>query len=118
MRQISPAKTFFLQQTVFWCVLVAILYGLLRPQSPPDLFYQSDKWMHLLAFSALAFCAGVAFCSKLGWRVWAVLLFVAPVLEWVQHWVQPHRTFSWEDAFSNIGGVVLGWLAFWILIRR
>ncbi|MBV1790199.1 hypothetical protein KQ940_19260 [Marinobacterium sp. D7] len=117
MTPASSAKSALFLQLPFWCALAALLYGLLRPQSPPDLFYQSDKWLHLLAFAALAVCARVAFHFFSTGMLWGTLLLTAPGLELLQHLLQPHRTFSLYDALANLTGVILGAAMCWVFQR-
>jgi VanZ family protein len=96
-------------------------YGLFRPESPPELFEQSDKALHLLGFGALALSSRLAFNRVPGWLLWPVLLFLAPLLEGLQHYLQPNRQFSTEDILANLLGVLLalaGWLALDFTRRR
>lgn len=97
-----------------------LLYGLLRAESPPPLFEQSDKALHLLAFGALALTARLAFLRASGWLLWSLLLALAPLLEWLQHYLQPSRQFSTLDIFANLLGVLLAWLGWQLLqlLRR
>lgn len=96
-----------------------MLYGLFRPESPPELFEQSDKFLHLLAFGALALSSRLAFDRVAGWRLWGVLFALAPLLEWLQHVLQPVRQFSGEDMLANALGVLLALLAWltWQALR-
>lgn len=98
-------------------VLCAALlcYGLFRPESPPQLFEQSDKLLHVLAFAALALSARLAFGRVPGWLLWGVLLAFAPVAERLQQLWQPARHFSLHDALANVLGVALALLAWWLL---
>ncbi|GGC06690.1 hypothetical protein GCM10011352_36140 [Marinobacterium zhoushanense] len=118
MKQLIAGKPYLYRQLPFWSALAALLYGLLRPQSPPDLFYQSDKWLHLMAFAVLAICAHIAFRVLPTGLLWGVLLLTAPGLELLQHLVQPYRTFSALDALANLSGVLLGGAAWWLYTRR
>lgn len=102
---------------LFGCCSALLAYGLFRPQSPPDLFTQSDKWLHLLAFMAFAGCARLAFPSVSAYLFWPLLLCSAPLLEYLQHLLQPVRTFSLADAGANLLGVLLAALA-WALMQR
>lgn len=97
-------------------VVTVLMYGLFRPQSPPDLFINSDKWLHLLAFMGLAFCARLAYPMQPALLVWLVLFACAPGLEYLQHVLQPVRTFSGYDAWANASGVLCG-LLIWGLFR-
>lgn len=92
------------------CVLLA--YGLFRPTPPPELFEESDKVGHLLAFLALALTARLAFPRLPAALLWSSMLLLAPAMEGAQHWLQPTRQLSLMDAGANFAGVVLallGW---------
>lgn len=95
------------------CALLG--YGLFRPESPPELFVNSDKVMHLLAFAGLAFSARLAFRRVSGGWLWPLLLVLAPLAEWLQHRWQPLRQYSHEDMLANLAGVLLAWLAWGLL---
>ena len=105
---------------LFAACILALCYGLFRPESPPDLFEQSDKVMHLLAFAAVAFSSRLAFQRVAGWPFWGLLLLLAPLLEWLQHRLQPSRQFSQEDMLANLLGVLLGLIAWlvWQALRK
>lgn len=95
---------------LFGACCAGLLYGLLRPESPPQLFDESDKVLHLLAFACLALTARQAFQRLPGWLLWLLLLALAPLLEWLQHYLQPIRQFSELDIAANQLGVMLAWL--------
>ncbi len=92
---------------LFILCCAAMAYGLFRPQAPPDLFQQSDKAWHLIAFAGLALSARLAFERAPAWRVWGPLYIQAALLEYAQHALQSSRQFSWEDGLANIIGVTL-----------
>lgn len=98
---------------ILCCALLG--YGMFRPESPPELFEQSDKVMHLLAFGGLALSARLAFTRFSGLLLWPVLLLLAPVLEYSQHYFQPVREFSYGDMLANTLGVLLALLSWWVL---
>lgn len=105
----------FLRIPLFILCFSVLLWGLLRPESPPDLFNHSDKWMHFVAFFGFALVSRFAFTSlHAGW-IWPMLFFAAPGLEYLQHYLQPHRTFSWADVAANTSGVITA-LGLWSLI--
>ena len=109
-----------MRYVLFAACILALCYGLFRPESPPDLFEQSDKVMHLLAFAAVAFNSRLAFQRVAGWPFWGLLLLLAPLLEWLQHRLQPSRQFSLEDILANLLGVLLGLIAWlvWQALRK
>ena len=101
----------------FQACLAVFLYGMFRPESPPELFEQSDKALHLLAFGALALTSRLAFPRLPGWLLWSTLLALAPLLEWLQKYLQPARQFSELDIAANLLGVALGWLGWLCLLQ-
>lgn len=100
---------------IFTISLAVLLYGLFRPESPPDLFNNSDKFMHVLGFGAVSLAARLAFIRTPAWLLWSILLLSALLSEWLQHLLQPHRQFSWLDIAANSLGVVLAALGCWLL---
>ncbi|WP_107851128.1 VanZ family protein [Oceanimonas marisflavi] len=109
------ALLFRLRLVIFFMFLAALCYGLFRPAPPPDLFDDSDKYLHLVAFFCLGLSARFAFVRASGAWVWSALLASAPVLEYLQHYVQPHRTFSGLDALANAVGVLLALAGWWVI---
>ena len=100
------------------CVLLA--YGLLRPEPPPDLFAESDKFLHLIALGGFSLVTRIAFPNAPGWLLWPLLFIQAPLLEWLQHVVQPVREFSSLDVLANLCGISIA-LLLWIcqgLLRK
>lgn len=100
---------------VFVVCCAMLGYGLFRPESPPEFFVNSDKFLHLLAFAGLALSARLAFSRAAGWWLWSVLLALAPLAEWLQHRWQPVRQYSHEDMLANLAGVLLALLAWGLL---
>ncbi|WP_417615549.1 hypothetical protein [Oceanisphaera sp.] len=112
------ALLYRLRLVIFFTLMAALFYGLFRPTPPPDLFGNSDKYLHLVAFFCLSVSARFAFVrqQRCAW-VWGALLASAPLLEYLQHYLQPHRTFSGFDALANVCGVLLA-LTCWVLVKR
>lgn len=102
---------------LFVLCLLVFCYGVFRPEPPPDLFQDSDKFLHVLAFAGLSWSAGLAFDRAPAWLVWPVLAAMAPLVEWLQHVAQPMREFSPGDIQANFAGVALGYVA-WLAIKR
>lgn len=102
------------------CVLLS--YGLFRPLPPPEFFDQSDKLQHLLAFAGLALTCRMAFPQVSNRLFWTLILPLAPLLEWLQHVLQPlTRNFSLNDALANFAGLMLAgviWQAFMVTRRQ
>lgn len=106
-----------IRAVLFAGLCMALAYGLFRQAPPPELFEQSDKAMHLLAFFALTFSGCLALPSWSGVRFWSLFLLLGPVLEVAQHWFQPQRIFSLEDALANIAGTLLAGGLWWLWCR-
>lgn len=109
-----------MRKLLFLACCAVLAYGLLRPEPPPDLFGESDKLLHLIAFGGLSLTARLAFPSAPGRLLWPLLLVLAPLLEWLQHVIQPVREFSALDVLANLCGIALA-LLFWAcqgLLRR
>lgn len=100
---------------LFSISLIILLYGLLRPEQPPELFNHSDKLWHLLGFGAVSLAARLAFIRAPAWLLWGTLALCAPLSEWLQHWLQPSRYFSWNDIYANLIGVLLAAIGWWLL---
>ena len=85
--------------------LVLLCYGLFRQQPPPELFTESDKVMHCLAFFMLGVAAWRACDRRRGWLGWPALVVLAPVSEWLQGYLLMTRNFSVADVQANLLGV-------------
>ncbi|MFC5768704.1 VanZ family protein [Thauera sinica] len=92
----------------------ALAYGLFRPEPPPQLYagaaVESDKLLHVVAFAAFCVSARVALTRVGGVWLWGALLALAPLTEWLQHFLQPARTFSLADIQANVAGVALAFV--------
>lgn len=107
---------------IFLLCLAVFCYGVFRPESPPDFFPHSDKFLHVLAYFGLSGCAALAMHGRrhAAWT-WVMLLLAAPGVEYLQHILQPARNFSLGDAAANLGGLLLAALVWhWarLLLRR
>lgn len=108
----------FLYKLRYWFFLgclALLLWGILRPESPPYLFDDSDKWLHFIAFLGFSLTTRFAFCNRAIWLVWILLMISAPALEFLQHYLQSSRQFSWGDAAGNLSGVFVAFVI-WKLI--
>lgn len=103
-----------MRKLMFLTCCAVLAYGLFRPEPPPDLFESSDKFLHLLAFAGLSLISRFAFPSMPGWLLWSLLYSQAPLLEWLQHTLQPTREFSQLDILANLCGVSIA-LVLWTL---
>jgi hypothetical protein len=100
----------------FACFCGALLYGILRPEPPQEIFLHSDKVAHVLAFFAVSFTGRFAGLSWRGWVYWPFWLGLAILLEYMQGALWATRVFSLDDAYANAAGVFTA-LAVWLLIR-
>ncbi len=109
--------------TVLWRLRVALFlvysvifcYEVFRPDPPQGLFANADKVLHVIGFVGLAGAsAWAAHGRRHAWVIWPLLFAAAPVVEWLQHVVQPVRQFSTGDIAANLAGVVLGALLWWL----
>ncbi|OWK42562.1 VanZ like family protein [Pseudomonas oleovorans subsp. oleovorans] len=110
----------FLRVPLFVLCVLVFCYGVFRPEPPPELFQDSDKLWHVLAFFGLSLCARLAFPRLAGGWLWPLLLVLAPLVEWLQHWLQASRHFSLGDIQANVLGVLLALLlsGLWQLLAR
>ena len=104
-----------LRKLIFVFSLLVLGYGLLRHEPPPNLFANSDKYLHALAFAGFSLCARVAFDQTKGWLLWPLLMLVAVGSEWLQNHLQPTRHFSLADIQANALGIGLA-LVLWQMI--
>ena len=100
-----------MKKALFLLCCAVLAYGLFRPQPPPYLFEDSDKFLHLIAFGGLALLSRLAFPRAPGWLLWGLLFVQAPLLEYIQHALQVSREFSYKDIFANLCGVSAALLA-------
>ncbi|WP_258083677.1 VanZ family protein [Thermococcus thermotolerans] len=83
--------------------ILLLLFLNLTPRVPSSPVANGDKLVHLVEFVALGF---------FGWRLWAYLLPLPFLLEFLQLFV-PGRTFSPADMAANLIGFALGVLFGW-----
>ncbi|SHM92991.1 hypothetical protein [Phytopseudomonas punonensis] len=102
-----------MRKLLFLACCAGLAYGLFRPEPPPDLFEESDKLLHLIAFVGLALVTRIAFPSTPGLLLWPLLYIQAPLLEWLQHVLQPTREFSVMDVLANLCGISIA-LMLWV----
>jgi len=96
--------------------LAILLYGLLRPESPPNLFHNSDKLLHILGFGAVSLASRIAIIRAPAWLLWGGLFSFAVLSEWLQNFFQATRQFSWLDICANLIGVLLAASGWYILL--
>ena len=97
----------WLWKIVFVLISSLVLYAIFRSVPPAQLFNQSDKVGHALAFMLLAYSARAALPKLSSFWLWGTLLILAFVLEYLQGELRPLRVFSVEDVLANILGIVI-----------
>lgn len=100
----------------FWGLLMAHLAALYWPRidvpgAPPN----SDKLAHLLLFGVPVAMAILAL--RRPWPVVAALALHAPVSEWLQATLLPHRSGDARDALADLVGVAIG-VVVGLIVRR
>lgn len=101
--------------------LASVLYGLFMATPPPELFEESDKAGHLIAFVALTSTALLCFPRKSSGLVFVFMLSFAAGSEYLQATLQPQRFFSEQDIYANIGGVVITgtvWILYYLIVLK
>ncbi|MGI9316377.1 MAG: VanZ family protein, partial [bacterium] len=84
-----------------------VLYGNLKPSPPEQVFANSDKVGHIVSFIALAMSAKLALFRFRWYWIWTPLIVFSFVLEVLQGKLRPLRTFSFEDGYANVTGVLI-----------
>lgn len=114
--------------TIIWAILVGIVILLPGGSMPKLLFFDIvgfDKLIHLGSFTVLSLLMIIGFAKQyrnagyhfnIYYVSIALLLFYAALLEVLQLYV-PGRTFEWWDIVSNISGVFLGRLIFFVIYK-
>ncbi len=113
----NPADKRWIAQALFFTLMAALAYSLFRPTPPPEVFSQSDKVGHLLAFAVVCLSGRLALQRMPGNYYWGSWLLLAFLLEYLQGALRPLRVFSLEDALANAIGIMMG-LIIWILLKR
>lgn len=118
---VSPLLVFRLQLAIFWGWVLSlgfILYGSLSPEMQVKTQIEnSDKILHALAYTWLAFGARISFIPRSrSVRLGIGLIFLGCAVELGQSLI-PGRFFSWADMLANSLGVGLG-LGLAVLISR
>jgi len=107
-----------IRYVLFLICFSILLWGILRPETPPQPFDNADKFFHFVAFLGFSLITRFAFCHKAIWLVWIALFLSAPSLEFLQHYIQPTRHFSLGDAAGNLSGVVTAFVLWKLLFKR
>jgi len=92
---------------LFMASTLLIGWGLFRATPPQQLFQESDKVAHLIAFAALSFTGRLAFKHASSYLYWSVMIGLAFSMEYLQGLLQASRYSSIEDAIANALGVCI-----------
>ena len=98
-------------QVLFATCIALVFWGIFRSTPPAELFDQSDKVAHLIAFAGLSFTGRIAMPDLTAAIYWPVMATLAVLLEYLQGALQVSRVSSVEDAIANMLGVGLGLIA-------
>jgi VanZ family protein len=104
-----------------WLALLAlsmIAYHMLAPAGLPRLGVElSSIWTHFAGFGALSAIMALAFYRNLGfWRLGAILIITAAVLEIAQIW-SPGRLANITDFAASAAGIVAGLILSWVALK-
>lgn len=83
--------------------LVGLYIGF-RPEPPPYLFTDGDKFLHFAFLFGVVVMARLAFPQLKLLYLAVMALATAVMLESAQEFLQPTRVFAWEDVFANVLG--------------
>lgn len=92
---------------IFLCALAGLTYGIFRTTPPDELFKNSDKVGHFVAFCGVSFIGRFALIRISAFLYWGAWFFLAGFLEYLQGELRPLRHFSLEDAYANAIGVTI-----------
>ena len=90
-------------------LIVAVSWLALSPHPPPSVDFGWDKLNHILAFTALAFCATLGSQASRGVRILllSALLAFGGLIEVLQLFV-PGRSSEWGDLLADSLGIACG----------
>ena len=103
--------------SLFAICIAVVSWGVFRAMPPQEIFEQSDKIAHLLAFAGLAFSGRMAMPKLNGHIYWPLITTVAMAMEYTQGLVQASRLSSVEDAIANVMGVAIAMLV-WVGVQK
>jgi len=102
LNEFIQTPTFF--QLLGLCTLGAVLMGMLTNAAfIPAWFHRNDKFMHFVAFGALAGMAHGAWPRLDLWVLWGLITTLGVLAEVAQH-LTVNRRFCWRDALANALG--------------
>ena len=113
----EPRTPQFLWRWALGVALAVQLIAVYAPEAPggPEI-NGLDKVIHVFIFAAPALAALMA-DVRARWAL-GILALHAPMSELIQHFVIPHRDGDLIDVVADLGGVVLGGLAYMVWNRR
>ena len=104
---------FFAKRLLFALYVLLVVYVSLTPSEPTVKLVGWDKIGHFLAYSGMTILASLTFRTLNGrFRTILLIIGLGFLLEWVQTYI-PSRSTSWDDAFANNLGVLLGTAVFY-----
>ncbi len=118
MKLTSIIQSPWIRWSFFIVCLSGVLYGNFKPSPPEQVFAHSDKAGHLVSMMLLGVSARLAM-YRIPWHLlWTTLIAFAILLEYFQGVLRPLRTFSMNDSYANISGVLIAMLVIvvWRLI--
>lgn len=96
---------------IFIGCTIAASWGIFRSTPSPDIFYQSDKLLHAIAFAVIAFTGRMSMPMLSPILYWPIIAVITVSMEYVQGVLQITRISSLEDALANLVGVGVAFLA-------
>jgi VanZ family protein len=99
------------------CVMI-VSWGIFRSTPPLVAFHQSDKILHVIAFALLAFTGRGAMQMLSPFLFWPIIAAISMLMEYLQGVLQVTRISSMEDAFANLVGVGLAFLAVKVMNKQ
>lgn len=109
-----PNRRWLVALGVALAVQLIVLYVPQAPAGPS--ITGLDKVVHACIFAVPVLAALLAGLS--GWWVLGLLAVHAPVSELIQHFALPQRSGDVFDAVADLGGVLIGGLAYMVWTRR
>ena len=99
-------------QFLFWSALIGSYILAILPQDIAPAFQNlSDKTLHFIAFSVLAFLLNLAY-RMLWWKSILYLFFYACFIEFSQYFT-PNRCAEFLDVIADVIGIGIGLLFYW-----
>jgi hypothetical protein len=107
-----------LSMVLFICCAITVSWGIFRSTPLPEIFYQSDKALHIMAFTAMAFVGRMSTPMLSPFLYWPTIAAIVVSMEYVQGVLQITRTSSLEDAVANLMGIGLAFVVVKIVDKK